>query len=91
MMLTVKQAAQEMCVSATCVYQLVSAGKLACHRIGIGRGTVRISNDDLAAYIDSCRLEKRNSGTKVTRRQSGTKHFKHLTFEHNRKQGSDDV
>ena len=56
-MLTVKEVAGELRVSATCVYQLIEAGKLACHRIGVGRGAIRIAEADLAAFIEGCRQQ----------------------------------
>lgn len=42
MMLTVKQVAAQLTISATRVYQSIASGKLACHRIGIGRGAIRV-------------------------------------------------
>ena len=56
---SVKQVADQLSVSASLVYQLVESGRLACHRIGTGRGAIRISHDDLQAYIASCRVEQR--------------------------------
>jgi excisionase family DNA binding protein len=57
MMLTVKEVASKLRVSATCVYQLVESGKLACHRIGLGRGAIRIAEGDLASFVEGCRQE----------------------------------
>ncbi len=45
--LTVKQVAQHLNVSPSVVYQLLDSGRLACHRIGKGRGTIRVSAGDL--------------------------------------------
>jgi len=58
MMLTVKEVAERLRISRTCVYQLVERGKLACHRIGLGRGAIRISLADLTEYIESCRVSR---------------------------------
>ena len=58
-MLTVPQVAARLNVSQSLVYALVDSGKIVSHRIGNGRGTVRISEADLATYLDSCRREKR--------------------------------
>ena len=55
MMLTVSQVAEKLNVSESNVYALIAAGHLACHRIGVGRGTIRISTEDLDAYLASCR------------------------------------
>lgn len=54
-MLTVKEVAERLRVSRTCVYQLVERGKLACHRIGLGRGAIRVTSQDLTTFIESCR------------------------------------
>ena len=72
-MFTVKEIAQRLRVSATCVYQLIERGKIACHRIGTGRGTIRISEEDLTAFLTSCRevseeLPKQLERTKQTLR-----------------------
>ena len=53
--LTVEQAASRMKVSRSLVYSLIDAGKLVCHRIGIGRGTIRLSPTDLEDFIRRCR------------------------------------
>jgi excisionase family DNA binding protein len=48
---TVQQVAEKLEVSTKLVYALVAAGKLACTRHGIGRGVIRISEDQLAEYL----------------------------------------
>ena len=50
-MLTVTQVAERLQVSRSIVYALIDARKLSCHRIGLGRGTIRISESDLDAYL----------------------------------------
>ncbi len=57
-MSTVREVATRLRVSPSLVYQLVEAGKLACHRIGTGRGAIRISLLDLEAYLQECRSER---------------------------------
>ena len=54
-MLTVKQVAQRLNVSQSIIYALVEKGQIVCHRIGVGRGSIRISEEDLACYLKSCR------------------------------------
>ena len=54
-LLTVEQAAEQLQVSKSIVYSLNEAGRLACHRIGLGRGTIRISTMDIESYLDACR------------------------------------
>lgn len=52
-LLTVRQAAERLNVSADCVYQMVEAGKLKHQRVGKGRGTIRIAAADLAPKVYS--------------------------------------
>ena len=54
-LLTVKEVARRLRVSASLVYQLVDSGKLGCHRIGNGRGAIRIRPDDVDTYLRTCR------------------------------------
>ena len=56
-MMTVKQASERLNVSVATVYALVSAGKLACHRVGVGRGRIRITESDIDAYLSLCRQD----------------------------------
>lgn len=49
--MTVKQAAARLEVSAATVYGLVAAGKLRCHRVGLGRGCIRISEEHIVQYL----------------------------------------
>ena len=75
MMLTVIEVAARLRVSRTCVYQLVERGQLCCHRIGLGRGAIRVSEADLAAYIESCR----GAGVKGASLPLDSVELKHLT------------
>lgn len=56
--LTVEQAASRLKVSRSLVYSLIEAGKLTCHRIGIGRGTIRLSSTDLETFLKTCRTSE---------------------------------
>ncbi len=56
-MLTVRDVAVLLKVSQGAVYTLVESGVLPHHRIGAGRGVIRIREDDLDRYIDSCRVD----------------------------------
>ena len=56
-LLTVKEVARRLRVSQSLIYQLVDAGRLGCHRIGNGRGAIRIRPDDVAEYLKNCRKE----------------------------------
>lgn len=44
-------------ISQSNAYALVETGKLVAHRIGVGRGTIRVSDDDLQDYLGNCRTE----------------------------------
>lgn len=64
-MLTVKQVADRLNVSQSIIYALVDKGKIVCHRIGVGRGSIRISEEDLACYLRSCRNTESSSRPKL--------------------------
>ena len=49
-MLTVREAAEKLGVSAGLVYGLCAAGQLRHERFGLGRGTIRISDEALGEY-----------------------------------------
>lgn len=54
-MLTVSDVAKNLTVSESLVYALAEAGKLPGYRVGMGRGTWRFTEADVAAYLESCR------------------------------------
>jgi excisionase family DNA binding protein len=54
-LLTVKEAAEMLRLSSAAVYALCKAGTLAHHRLGRGRGAVRIDQKDLFAYVEACK------------------------------------
>jgi excisionase family DNA binding protein len=56
-LLTVQDVATTLKVSQSLVYGLIASGKIACHRIGNGRGAIRVRKDDLERFIDHCRVE----------------------------------
>ncbi len=56
-LLTAKEVASQLRVSPSLVYQLVESGRLACHRIGNGRGAIRIRPEDVDQYLSQCRRE----------------------------------
>ncbi len=57
-MMTVSEVAKMLGISPQSVYSIIEAGKLAAHRFGAGRGTIRVSEDDLNAYIEASRIKK---------------------------------
>lgn len=54
-MLKVADIAKRLNCAVSTVYALVESGRLPCHRIGCGRGAVRVSDEDLSAYLDQSR------------------------------------
>ena len=52
--MNVAEAAKYLEVSESLVYKLCKRGLIAHHRVGIGRGTVRIDVEQLRAYKDLC-------------------------------------
>lgn len=80
-MLTVRDVAGRLNVSLGCVYTLISRGELPCHRIGIGRGAIRVREADLDEYLDSCRVETGPESLQSSRPTRRNALFKHLDGE----------
>ena len=57
-LLTVREAAALLNVSSSLIYHLIDSRKLACHRIGARRGTIRIREEDLDEYLFACRSDR---------------------------------
>jgi excisionase family DNA binding protein len=49
---TVNEASQRLRISASLVYGLCARGIIAHRRCGLGRGTIRIDEEALKAYLD---------------------------------------
>ncbi len=56
-MLTVKQVAERLGVSASLVYELCARGRIRHSRIGFGRGTIRITEEALAEFLKGAEAE----------------------------------
>jgi excisionase family DNA binding protein len=54
--LDVKQAAERLGLSRSIVYQLAASGKLAHYKIGPNGGRIRFRPEDIAAYLEGCRV-----------------------------------
>ncbi len=77
MLLSVQQVADRLQVSPSCVYQLIDSGKLSHHRIGVARGTIRVSEDDLTTYLEDSRTESANEKLPEPRpKRAKLKHLK---------------
>jgi excisionase family DNA binding protein len=77
-LLSVQHVAARLRISRASVYELVKRGALAVHRVGGGRGTIRISETDLQAYLSRCRSgggEERERAAAVPPRRA-LKHIK---------------
>ena len=55
--MTVKEAAIRLEVHQQTVYQLCRAHLLRHHRVGVGRGSIRIKESDLVAYLERVTVE----------------------------------
>ena len=51
--MTVREVAQRLEISVSLAYRLLASGKIRCNRHGIGRGVIRVSEDQLIEYLAS--------------------------------------
>ena len=82
MLLTVPQVAERLNISPSAVYQLIEAGKLGHHRIGIGRGTIRVSEADLGAFLCESHRDAREAAlvSAASPAVPAVRPFRHLTL-----------
>jgi excisionase family DNA binding protein len=52
---TVAEVSSRLRISPSAVYELIHKGTLPCHRVGPRGGAIRVSDDDLEAYVHGCR------------------------------------
>ena len=76
MLLTVKDVAQKLNVSQSCIYQLVESGRIPHHRIGLGRGAIRFTEADVIGFLETSREDA--IPTAVSDLASKGRNFKHL-------------
>jgi excisionase family DNA binding protein len=55
--LKVNELAERLRVSSSTIYNLVEEGRIACYRIGKGRGSIRFSEEQVEAFLQSSRVE----------------------------------
>jgi excisionase family DNA binding protein len=55
--LTAKQVAERLSLSRAQVHALIASGKLPCHRFGNGRGAIRVSEEQLAAFLEATKFK----------------------------------
>ena len=70
-LMTAQEAAARLKCSRALIYALCEKGKLSHHRLGLGRGTIRISTADLAAFLNESRVEPSRISSAV-----GLKHIR---------------
>ena len=56
-LLTIREVAERLRCSIALVYSLCEKGKLTHVRLGLGRGTIRISSANIEAFIASCTVD----------------------------------
>lgn len=54
--MTVRDVARRLEVSTPLVYRLIASQRIRCTRHGIGRGVIRVSEEQLAEYLASVEL-----------------------------------
>ncbi|MHC4402137.1 MAG: helix-turn-helix domain-containing protein [Planctomycetota bacterium] len=65
MLLTVGEVAKRLNVSVGCVYALVAKNEISHVRIGVGRGTIRLRQEDLDDYLEARQIDKRERAAQV--------------------------
>jgi len=74
--LTIREVAELLKLSQSSVYQLIEAGRLAHHRIGQGRGAIRVLEADLQSYLDQCRQGIAEKPAKLRAPRTKLKHLR---------------
>jgi excisionase family DNA binding protein len=72
-MMTVKQLAKQLNISADKAYDLIGARKIEYHKIG---GAIRISEEQLAVYLESTRQPVREPAPSMSPRLVRSKHMR---------------
>lgn len=78
MLMTVAEVAARLQVSPSSVYLLIERGLLSHHRIGARRGAIRITEENLAHYLESCREETKGKSTTPVMSDKPPMNLKHL-------------
>ncbi len=74
-LLTVSEVADILRLGESTVYQLLSKGEIAGFRIGPTHGGIRVSQNDLDLYLNSCRMDKKGEKPQTVSRPR-LKHIK---------------
>ncbi len=74
--MTVDEVAKKLEISVSLAYRLVESGKLRCCRHGLGRGVIRVSEDQLAEYLSSAEQGGRTADPETVVWQRRLKHIR---------------
>lgn len=77
-LLKVKEVAEQLRVSRSFVYDLVEKRKIPYHRVGKGRGAIRISDEDVAMFVKERRFEAVDGVKSLRARRPSGKPLRHL-------------
>jgi excisionase family DNA binding protein len=77
-LLKISEVAQRLNTSTSFVYEIIAEGRLRHHRLGRGQGAIRVSEEQLAAYLASCESAPVESQPPVTRPRPRPGAFSHL-------------
>ena len=77
-LLKIEEAAKRLSVSRSTMYQLVEKRQLPHHRIGLGRGAIRISEVDLVEFLRQRRIEQLGANKNDKRPRPTRKRLRHL-------------
>lgn len=76
-MLRVSDVAKQLNIRVQTVYSMIEAGVLPAHRFGAKRGAIRVSEQDLAEYVASCRSARERNPVRKQRPR-----LKHISLRH---------
>ncbi len=74
--MTVREVARRLEVSVSLAYRLIASGKLRCSRHVMGRGVIRVSEDQLAEYLVLAGQGHRPSSSESAPRRVRLKHLR---------------
>jgi excisionase family DNA binding protein len=72
---TVREVARSLEISVSLTYRFIESGKLRCSRHGMGRGVIRVSEDQLADYLAMAEQGPRPSLPESAPRRMRLKHI----------------
>ena len=64
--MTVKECAEILCVSPSTVYSLAKERKISHRRVGVGRGRLIFTEQDVRDYLEACKVKAGSLAPDVT-------------------------